>query len=56
MLTEIGYETPGESITGGIESVKNLLSEFGKDLQIIEKQRDDHEYFYQEDFNKFLLE
>lgn len=41
---------------GGIESVEKFLSEFGKDLQIIEKQRDDHEYFYFEDFNKFLLE
>lgn len=40
---------------GGIELVKYFLSEFGDDLQLNEKQRPDHEYFYQEDFNKFLL-
>ncbi len=40
---------------GGIESVKKLLSEFGSDLKIIEKQRDDHEYFYQSEFVSFLL-
>lgn len=40
---------------GGIEPVKNFLSEFGSDLKIIEKQRDDHEYFYQSEFVSFLL-
>ena len=40
---------------GGTEMLKGFLSEFGTDIQVIEKARDDHEYFYQDEFNKFLL-
>lgn len=40
---------------GGAESLKGLLSEFGNDIEIITKERADHEYFYQSDFDKFLL-
>ena len=37
------------------DMVKNFLSEFGDSIQVISKPGSDHEYFYQEDFNKFLL-
>lgn len=40
---------------GGIDALRSFLSEFGGKLEIIEKQRSDHEYFFQDDFNKFLL-
>jgi pimeloyl-ACP methyl ester carboxylesterase len=40
---------------GSTDGLKTLLSEFGKDIRIISKDRDDHEYFYQNDFRKFLL-
>jgi pimeloyl-ACP methyl ester carboxylesterase len=40
---------------GGIDALKGYLSEFGSDLKIVEKPGVDHEYFYQEDFNKFIL-
>lgn len=39
----------------GFDMVKNFLSGFGDNIQVISKPRNDHEYFYQEDFNKFLL-
>lgn len=39
---------------GGTDILKNFFS--GElDVQIISKTRDDHEYFYQDEFNKFLL-
>jgi len=41
---------------GGTEAVKRFLSEFSEDIQVVEKVRDDHEYFYQEEFNKFLID
>lgn len=44
-----------EDPVGGFSSVKNFLSDLGKEMKIIEKQRSDHEYFYIEDFNKFFL-
>lgn len=40
---------------GTFDAIKNFLSEFGDKLTIISKPRADHEYFYTEDFNKFLL-
>ncbi len=40
---------------GGTMMLKGFLAEFGNDIEIIDKQRDDHEYFYQQEFNKFLL-
>lgn len=40
---------------GGVESVKYFLSEFGNGIKLIEKQRGDHEYFYQSEFVSFLL-
>jgi len=40
---------------GGTDMLKGFLSEFGNDIQIVLKARDDHEYFYQDEFNKFLL-
>jgi pimeloyl-ACP methyl ester carboxylesterase len=40
---------------GSFGAVKNFLSEFGSDIQIVSKERDDHEYFYQDEFNQFLL-
>lgn len=40
---------------GSYDMVKNFLSEFGNDIVVVQKHRDDHEYFYQEDFDKFLL-
>lgn len=40
---------------GGIETLNGFLSDAGLDVKIIVKTRSDHEYFYQEDFNKFLL-
>lgn len=40
---------------GTYDMVKNFLSEFGNDIKIISKHRADHEYFYQDDFDGFLL-
>lgn len=40
---------------GGVEALKGLLSEFGNDIEILTKARADHEYFYQNDFDSFLL-
>lgn len=40
---------------GGYDAAVNFLSEFGDDIKVISKPREDHEYFYQTDFNKFLL-
>lgn len=40
---------------GSYDSVKNFLSGHESDVEIISKPRDDHEYFYQDDFNKFFL-
>lgn len=40
---------------GGCDAVKNFLSMFGSDIKIVCKNRDDHEYFYQDEFNQFLL-
>ncbi len=39
----------------GFDMVKNFLSGISGNIQVISKPRSDHEYFYQEDFNKFLL-
>ncbi len=41
---------------GGADSIKIFLSEFGNSIKVISKDRDDHEYFYQTDINKFLLD
>ena len=41
---------------GGIDSVRSLISEFGNNLKVVKKQRSDHEYFYLEDFKRFLLD
>ena len=40
---------------GGTDAVKMFLSGFASEIQIISMQRADHEYFYQDEFNKFLL-
>lgn len=40
---------------GGYEALKGFLAEFGSDIQIVQKARDDHEYFYTDEFNRFLL-
>lgn len=40
---------------GGYDTVVSFLSEFGDDIKVVSKPRDDHEYFFQTDFNKFLL-
>lgn len=40
---------------GGVNALKVFLSEFGNDFSVVTKSRSDHEYFYQDDFNKFLL-
>lgn len=40
---------------GGANALKVFLSEFEGDFAVIVKPRSDHEYFYQDDFNKFLL-
>lgn len=40
---------------GDLGQVKKLLSDIDPKILLIEKTRSDHEYFYQDDFNKFLL-
>jgi len=40
---------------GSFESVQNFLSSIGNDLKIVSQPRSDHEYFYDNDFNEFLL-
>lgn len=40
---------------GGFDSLKMFLSGLGRDFVLVSKPRIDHEYFYQDDFNKFLL-
>lgn len=40
---------------GGADKLKGFLSEFGNNIQIVLKARDDHEYYYQDEFNEFLL-
>ena len=40
---------------GGFDALKGFLSGVGTDTNIVSKPRADHEYFYQSEFNKFLL-
>ncbi len=40
---------------GGVNALKVFLSEFEGDFTVAIKPRTDHEYFYQDDFNKFFL-
>lgn len=40
---------------GDLGQVKKLLSDIDPKILLIEKIRSDHEYFYQDEFNKFLL-
>jgi pimeloyl-ACP methyl ester carboxylesterase len=40
---------------GSFEEAKNFLSDVNPKIIIISKPRNDHEYFYQDEFNKFLL-
>jgi hypothetical protein len=41
---------------GSFDEAKNFLYEVDPKITVISKPRDDHEYFYHDDFNKFLLE
>lgn len=41
---------------GSYDLLKDFLSEYGKELVVISKPKNDHEYFCQSDFDKFLLE
>lgn len=40
---------------GSFDTIKIFLSEFGDKIKIISKDRSDHEYFFQNDFDKFLV-
>jgi len=40
---------------GGFDQTKNFLSGINSEIKVISKNRNDHEYPYVEDFNKFLL-
>ena len=39
----------------GSETLKMFLADYGSKFRIVSKPSSDHEYFYQDDFNKFLL-
>jgi hypothetical protein len=41
---------------GNFEQARNFLHEVNPKIAIISKPRNDHEYFYQDDFNNFFLE
>ena len=44
-----------EDPVGSYSAIVEFLSEFGSKVKIIEKDANTHDYFYQNDFNKFLL-
>lgn len=54
-LSNVLFIQNNEDPHGGTDALKGLLAEFGKDVEVISKERDDHEYFFQSDFDKFLL-
>jgi predicted alpha/beta hydrolase family esterase len=40
---------------GSFEQAKKFFSDIDSKIQVISKNRDDHEYFYQDEFKNFLL-
>lgn len=49
------YFQNDEDPHGGVEALKTFLTGLGSVSKVIEKQRSDHEYFYQKEFSEFLL-
>ena len=45
-----------EDPKGSFNTVVDLLSEFGSKIKIVRKEADTHDYFYFNDFNRFLLD
>jgi pimeloyl-ACP methyl ester carboxylesterase len=54
-LESILFIQNDEDPHGGTDALTGFLSEFGRDIKIISKQRADHEYFCESDFNEFFL-